>query len=51
MFQYKRDFEAQFCGARDLALSRQLNPSLQTFAQWLAANKDKIAVEAAAATA
>jgi uncharacterized protein YbjT (DUF2867 family) len=42
MFQYKRDFEAEFCGARDLALSRALHPGLQTFAQWLAANKDRI---------
>ena len=44
MFQYKRDFEAQFCGARDLAVSRALNPKLQTFAQWVAANKDRIPV-------
>ena len=42
MFQFKRDFEAEFCGARDLALSRALNPKLQTFAQWLGANKDQI---------
>jgi len=36
---------------RDLALARQLNPALQTFEAWLAANKDKIPVEAAAAGA
>jgi uncharacterized protein YbjT (DUF2867 family) len=42
MFQYKRDFEAEFCGARDLAATRALNPRLQTFAQWLAANKEAI---------
>jgi uncharacterized protein YbjT (DUF2867 family) len=42
MFQFKRDFEAYFCGARDLAFSRSLNPQLQTFAQWLAANKERI---------
>jgi uncharacterized protein YbjT (DUF2867 family) len=42
MFQFKRDFEKDFCGARDIALSRALNPKLQTFAQWLAANKDRI---------
>ena len=42
MFQFKRDFEAEFCGARDIGLSRALNPKLQTFAQWLAANKDRI---------
>jgi hypothetical protein len=44
MFQYKRDFEAEFCAARDLAVSRALNPKLQTFAQWVAANKDRIPV-------
>jgi uncharacterized protein YbjT (DUF2867 family) len=42
MFQFKRDFEAAFCGARALAFSRSLNPRLQTFAQWLAANKERI---------
>jgi uncharacterized protein YbjT (DUF2867 family) len=42
MFQYKAEFEAEYCGARDLAFSRSLNPQLQTFAQWLAVNKDKI---------
>jgi uncharacterized protein YbjT (DUF2867 family) len=42
MFQFKRDFESYFCGARDLAFSRSLNPQLQTFAQWLGANKDRI---------
>jgi uncharacterized protein YbjT (DUF2867 family) len=42
MFQFKRDFEAYYCGARDLAFSRSLNPRLQTFSQWLAANKDRI---------
>jgi uncharacterized protein YbjT (DUF2867 family) len=42
MFQFKADFESLYCGNRPLALSRQLNPKLQTFAQWLAANKDRI---------
>jgi uncharacterized protein YbjT (DUF2867 family) len=42
MFQYKRDFEAEFCGARDLAFSRSINPSLQTFEQWLAVNGRRI---------
>ena len=36
MFQFKRDFENDFCGARNLDESRALNPSLQTFRQWLA---------------
>ena len=42
MFQFKADFESLYCGNRPLALSRELNPKLQTFAQWLAANKDRI---------
>jgi uncharacterized protein YbjT (DUF2867 family) len=42
MFQFKSDFESLYCGNRPLALSRELNPKLQTFAGWLAANKDRI---------
>ena len=42
MFQYKRDFNAAFCGARDPAFARTLTPGLQTFAQWLDANKGQI---------
>jgi len=44
MFQFKHDFNAEFCGARDLGLSRSLNPRLQRFDQWLAANAEKIKV-------
>jgi uncharacterized protein YbjT (DUF2867 family) len=35
MFQFYRDFAADFRGRRDLATARALNPQLQTFAQWL----------------
>jgi len=42
MFEYKRDFEADFRGARSVEESRALNPRLQSFAQWLDANKDRI---------
>jgi uncharacterized protein YbjT (DUF2867 family) len=42
MFHYKRDFEAEYCGARDLNFSRSINPELQTFSQWLSANKSRI---------
>ena len=45
MFQFKRDFEREYCGARNLELSRSLNPELQTFAQWLAQNKDRIPLD------
>jgi uncharacterized protein YbjT (DUF2867 family) len=42
MFQYKADFEAQYCGARSLAESLALNPELLTFSAWLAKYKSKI---------
>ncbi len=42
MFQFKRDFNEAFCGARNPAVARALNPELLTFDQWLAANKGRI---------
>jgi len=42
MFQFKRDFNADFCAARSVEFSRALNPRLQTFAQWLEANAGRI---------
>jgi uncharacterized protein YbjT (DUF2867 family) len=45
MFQFKRDFESAFCGARSLEFSRALNPSMQTFEAWLAGNGDRIPIE------
>lgn len=45
MFQFKRDFERDFCGARKLEVARALNPSLQTFSAWLAQNKNRIPIE------
>ena len=42
MFQFKRDFNAQFCEPRSLDVSRALNPSLMDFDQWLAKYKDQI---------
>jgi uncharacterized protein YbjT (DUF2867 family) len=44
MFQFKRDFEEYFCGARSLEVSRTLNPSLQDFTGWLAKNKSRIPI-------
>jgi len=44
MFQFKRDFNDDYRGARDLALVRELNPSVQSFETWLAANKDRIPI-------
>jgi uncharacterized protein YbjT (DUF2867 family) len=46
MFQFKRDFETDYTGARNLEVARRLNPKLQTFDQWLARNKGAIPLEA-----
>ena len=45
MFQFKRDFNEYFCGARNLNVARSLNPSLLTFDQWLAKNKSRIPLQ------
>lgn len=45
MFQFKRDFEEYFCGARNPDVARSLNPALQTFDVWLARNKGRIPLE------
>ena len=45
MFQYKAEFEREYCAARDLGFSRSLNPQLQTFSQWLAGNASRIPLE------
>ena len=45
MFQFKHDFNEVFCGARSLTVSRSLNPSLQTFEQWLTQHKSRIPLE------
>ncbi len=45
MFQFKRDFEEDYCGIRDLEKSRSLNPDLQSFDTWLAANASRIPLE------
>jgi uncharacterized protein YbjT (DUF2867 family) len=44
MFQFKHDFQDVFVGARDLALSRRLNPKLHTFDQWLVGNVSRIPI-------
>ena len=45
MFQFKRDFNDYYRGARDVAFARTLNPELQTFEQWLARNADRIPLD------
>ena len=44
MFQFMADFEEMFCSARRVECSRDLNPHLQSFAQWLAQNAQRIPI-------
>jgi uncharacterized protein YbjT (DUF2867 family) len=46
MFQFKRDFNEYYCGARNLDFSRSLVPDLQSYDQWLARHKDQIPIPA-----
>jgi uncharacterized protein YbjT (DUF2867 family) len=45
MFQFFRDFDRDFCGARKLDAGRALNPEMQTFETWLSRNKQRIPIE------
>jgi uncharacterized protein YbjT (DUF2867 family) len=42
MFQFNHDFSEEFCRARSVEFSRSLNPALQDFDTWLAANAKRI---------
>ena len=42
MFQFNRDFSDAFGAARSVAFTRSLNPALQSFERWLAANASRI---------
>jgi len=44
MFQFKRDFAEVYQGNRDLKVSRQLNPELQTCRDWLKENASRIPI-------
>lgn len=45
MYQFKAEFEKDYCQSRSVELARTLNPSLQTFSTWLEKNKNKIPLE------
>ncbi|WP_242083462.1 NmrA/HSCARG family protein [Aestuariivivens sediminis] len=45
MFQFKRDFNDDFNGARDEALSLELNPEMQNFDQWLSKYGSRIPID------
>lgn len=44
MFQFKRDCNDDYCAARSLEFSRQLNPDLQTLDAWLAQNVGRVPI-------
>jgi uncharacterized protein YbjT (DUF2867 family) len=44
MFQFNAEFEREFASVRDVARSRALNPSLQSFGDWLSENKQRIPI-------
>ncbi|WP_340102446.1 NmrA/HSCARG family protein [Rhodohalobacter sp. 8-1] len=44
MFQFQRDFNQDFIKPRKVTLSKELNPALQNFDQWLAKNKSLFAI-------
>jgi uncharacterized protein YbjT (DUF2867 family) len=45
MFQFYRDFEKDVNGIRDVSVSKQLNPELKNFNQWLNENAKKIPLD------
>ena len=44
MFQFKTEFEDMFCAARRVESSRDLNPRLQSFSQWLTQNAKRLPI-------
>jgi uncharacterized protein YbjT (DUF2867 family) len=45
MFQFYRDFEKDVNGVRSISFSKELNPGLKNFEQWLNENAKKIPLE------
>ncbi|MDH3268500.1 MAG: NmrA/HSCARG family protein [Ignavibacteria bacterium] len=45
MYQFKAEFEKDYCQSRSIELTRTLNPSLKNFSTWLEHNKSKIPLE------
>ncbi len=45
MFQFQHDFNDYFTSIRSENLSKELNPSLQTFDYWLEKNKNRIPID------
>jgi hypothetical protein len=45
MFQFYSEFEKEVNGVRDVSFSRQLNPELQSFREWLNKNAKLIPLD------
>jgi len=45
MFQFKSEFEHQYCASRSVDCTRQLYPGAQTFAQWLTRHAAQMPVQ------
>lgn len=45
MFQFYRDFDKECNSMRDVNFSKELNPELKSFKQWLSENKQNILIE------
>lgn len=45
MFQYYQEFATEFADLRDIKMAKELNPSLQSFAMWLAENAKKMPLD------
>jgi uncharacterized protein YbjT (DUF2867 family) len=45
MFQYYKEFVKEFSDARDISVAKELNPALQSFDQWLAANAKRLPLD------
>jgi uncharacterized protein YbjT (DUF2867 family) len=48
MFQYKHDFNTEYCASRPVERSRELHPGLLSFRQWLERNVQRLPVPEAA---
>jgi hypothetical protein len=49
MFQFKRDFNAEYCAVRNIAETRALHPGLASFDDWLRLNAARLPIAPRAA--
>lgn len=44
MFQFNTEYAPEYIAARDVAMSRELNPALSSYASWLEHNAEHIPI-------